>query len=139
MPRNRLMGQKIVFTVGGTDYTLDASSIVFSQDEADDDTTTFADAAAGGAYVWTCKITALQSLDAAALHTFMWTNTGTSAAFVFAPAGNSTPSVAQPHFTGSLKLSGKKPDIGGDASRDGSAWTFDAELDVDGDITRKTA
>ena len=139
MARTRLKGQKITFSIGGTDYTLDASSVLFTQEEADNDVETFADAAAGGSFVWKCQITALQSLEAASLHNFMWTNSGSTAAFVFAPAGNTTPSVTQPHFTGNLKLTGKRPDIGGEASSAGSTWTFDAEFDVDGDITRKTA
>lgn len=136
MARNRLKGKSIVFTVDGTDMTLDATSIVLTHEEADDDEVTFADAKAGGAFDWKLAITALQSTDADALHTFVWDNAGESVDFVFAPNGNDAPSVAQPHFTGTVILGNKKPDLGGDAD---STWTFELELDVDGPLTRKTA
>lgn len=136
MARNRLKGKSIVFTVDETDYTLDATSIEFSHEEADDDEVTFADAAAGGAYEWLCTITALQSTDADALHTFFWDNAGQTVNFVFGPNGNELPSVAQPHYTGSFKLSNQLPSIGGDAD---TTWTFEKELQVEGQLTRVTA
>jgi trans-2-enoyl-CoA reductase len=135
MARNRLKGKSIVFSVEGTDYTLDATSIALTHEEADDDEVTFADAAAGGAYDWKMTISALQSTDADALHTFFWTHAGESIDFVFGPNGNAVPTVAQPHFTGTVKLDNKLPDIGGDAD---STWTFEKELEVDGPLVRKT-
>lgn len=134
--RNRIKGKSITFTVGAVEYNCDATSIVFVNEEADNDTVTFCDAAAGGAYEWKCNITALQSTDADALHTFIWANSGTTVAFVFGPHGNATPTVAQPHFTGSITIPNKKPDVGGEAD---STWTFEMELPVNGALTRKTA
>jgi hypothetical protein len=136
MARTRIKGDKISIMVGGTEYNLDATSIVFSQSEADQDVVTFADAGAGGSYNWSCAVTALQSTEATSWHTFLWTNNNTTVAFVFKPWGNTTPSATQPHFTGNLKISGKLPDIGGQAD---SVWTFSETFDVDGAITRKVA
>lgn len=136
MPRTRIKGDKITFKIATVEYNLDATSIVFSQSEASEDVVTFADAAAGGSWEWSCAITALQSTEAAAFHTFLWTNNNTTAAFVFAPYGNTTPSATQPHFTGNLKISGKLPDVGGQAD---STWTFQETFEVDGALTRKIA
>lgn len=134
--RNRLKGKSITFTVEDVEYNCDATSVTFVHEEADDDTVTFCDAAAGGAYEWHCNITALQSTDADALHTFFWTNAGTTVDFVFGPHGNAVPSVAQPHYSGTITLPNKKPDVGGEAD---STWTFEMELIVDGDLTKVTA
>lgn len=128
--RNRIKGNNIVFKLGAVDYNIDATSVVFSHEEAD--TVTFGD----GGYEWKCAITAVQATEAASLHSFFWTNSGTSVNFVFAPNGNAVPSVTQPHYTGSIQLPNKKPDVGGDAN---STWTFDMELDVVGDLTKVTS
>lgn len=126
----RIKGKNIVFTLDAVDYKVDATSVVFTHEEAD--TVTFGD----GGYEWKCALTGVQGTASDSLHTFFWDNTGETVDFVFAPHGNATPSASQPHYTGSITLPYKKPDIGGEA---GSQWTFDMELDVDGDLTKVTS
>lgn len=135
MPRNRMKGKGITFTVEDVDYTLDASSVVLTHEEAENDVLVFADASAGGAYEWKMTINAIQSTDADALHTFVWSNSGDLVDFLFAPHGNTAATVAQPHFTGSVRIPNKKPELGGEAD---TTWSFEMELDVEGDITRVT-
>lgn len=134
--RNRIKGKSITFLVDDVEYNCDATSIVLTHEEADDDTVTFCDAAAGGAYEWKLTISALQSTDADALHTFFWDTAGSTVDFVFGPHGNAIPSTAQPHYAGTIAMPNKKPDIGGEAN---STWTFEMELKVEGDLTRLTA
>lgn len=134
MARNRLKGKQIVFSVEGVSYVEDATSIVLTHEEADDDEVTFADAAAGGAYEWKMAITAIQATDAVSLHTFFWAHAGEEVDFIFAPHGNAVASATQPHYLGTIQLSKKLPDVGGDAD---STWTFEMELDVVGALTKK--
>lgn len=137
--RNRLKGKSISFTVGAVEYLYDVTSVLFTHEEAEDDVVTFADAAAGGSYEWTCTVNAVQSTDADSLHTFLWANAGSTVAFKFAPKGNtSTPTVTSPHYTGSVIVPGKKPDLGGDAGAD-NTWTYEVAFKVVGDITKVTA
>lgn len=131
--RNRIKGKSITFEVEGVEYNCDATSVVLTHEEADDDVVTFCDTA--GSYEWHLAITALQSTDADALHTFLWTNAGNTVDFTFGPHGNATPTTVQPHYTGTITLPNKKPDVGGEAN---STWTFDMDLVVDGDVTKVT-
>ncbi len=137
---SRLKGQKLRFKINDIDYACDATSVKISSADSDEDTVTFCDAENGGdSYDYLLAFTAIQSLDADSLWSYIWDNTGKEIGFVMAPAGNDTASTAQPHFTGTVKV-GKPGDIGGEASRDGSTWTFDAEWKItSGKPTKVTA
>lgn len=128
--RNRLKGKTVTFTIEGTEYNLDVDQVLLTHEEADDDFVSFADGDAS--YEWLLTVRAAQSTDADALHTFIRTNTNTEADFVFGPHGNAVPSVAQPHVSGTIEISGKQPDIGGEK---GSTWTFEHEFKVVGSLT----
>lgn len=121
----RIKGKSLTLKLGTTDYAIDATSVVLESEEADNDVTTFADAAAGAVRQWFFTITAIQSTDAASFWRYLWDNSGTTAAYVFAPHGNAVPSASQPHFTGNVTI-GPKPNIGGEAN---STFTFEYRLD----------
>lgn len=121
----RIKGKSLTLTIGAKDYAADATNIVLENEDADNDVTTFADAAAGGSKQWFFTMTAVQSTDADSLWRFLWDSTGDEVAYVFAPHGNTTPSATQPHFTGNVTV-GAKPSIGGDAN---STFTFEVRLD----------
>ena len=132
----RIKGKAVVFKLATTDYAADITSIVLENEEADSDVTTFADAAAGGAVDWKFTISAVQSTDTASLWSYLWENAGTTnVAYVYAPAGNATPSTTKPHYTGTVSL-GPKPSIGGDAD---TTWTFEVEIKCDQEPTKVTA
>lgn len=135
---NRLKGDRLAFTVAGTDQAADCTNVVLTWDDADSGTVTFADAAKGGAFGAKLKGTAIQSTDAASFWSWAWDNVGKIVAFKLAPWANTTPTAAQPHFTGSVKI-GKRPDLGGDAQITGDDYTYDFEWAVQGDVTKVTA
>jgi len=127
----RILGTKLALTLGspGINYWADIKSYVLDNEEADSDVVTFADASGGGARKYKLTGSAIQSTDAAGLWRYVWSNSGVEVPFTLAPHGNVTPSAAQPHFLGTVKI-GAKPAIGGEAGN--SAYTFDFEWDVVG-------
>lgn len=125
----RLKGDTLHLTIGTTELFLQATSVVLDNEEADADASTFADAAEGGARQFFFQITALQSLEATSLWRYLWENTGETATYEFAPAGNDEPSTAQPHFTGTVTV-GPKPSLGGGAGKT-VTHTFDYRIDCD--------
>jgi hypothetical protein len=130
----RIKGTKLALTLGspGTDYWADISSYVLTNEEAESDVTTFADAAEGGARQFKLNGSAIQSTATASFWRYVYENTGEEVAFTLAPHGNAVPSAAEPHFVGTVKI-GPKPDIGGEAGT--GSFTFDFEWDVIGEPT----
>jgi hypothetical protein len=129
-------GKSLSLTINSIEYNMDATSVVLNNEEADSDTTTFADLAAGGAVQWFFEIEAVSDFGTGSLWNYVWANAGTSAVpFVFKPYGNATALPAKPHFTGTLNV-GAKPAIGGAA---GETFTFEVRFDVDGTPLLKTA
>ncbi|MCD5345052.1 hypothetical protein [Agromyces sp. S2-1-8] len=129
---NRIKGTKLALTLGtpGVDYWGDITQYLLTNEEADSDVTTFEDAAGGGSRDYKLTGAGVQSTDSASFWRYVWDNTGEEVPFTLAPHGNEVPSVAQPHFTGTVKI-GPKPDIGGEAGT--SAFTFEFEWDVIGE------
>lgn len=126
----RINGKKLSLKIGtpAVDHWQDITSYTLTNEEADSDVTTFADAAAGGSRKFLLNISAIQSLDAASFWRTAWEKTGTDVAFTLAPHGNAAPSATQPHFTGTVTV-GPKPDLGGEA---GSTFTFETVWEVVG-------
>lgn len=122
----RIRGTKLALKVGTppVDVWADVTSYSIEPKEADSDTTTFEDASKGGGVDWLLKITAIQSTDATSFWMMAWSKSGTDVPFTLAPHGNTTPTAAQPHFTGTVTI-GMKPKLGGDAGQ--GAFTFDVE------------
>ena len=126
---NKYKGKSLSIKVDAVEYNMDLTSIVLQNEEADDDATTFADLAAGGAVQWFFEIEAVSDYSTGSFWKFLWDNAGDSdVPFVFAPYGNETASATQPHFTGTLNV-GSRPAVGGTANE---VFTFEARLDVNG-------
>lgn len=133
----RIKGTDLLLTLGGVEYKCDATSVVLESEEADSDVTTFCDAAEGGSYDYRFTISAVSSTASGSFWTYLFDNPGEKeVAYVYAPHGNETPSVAKPHFEGTLSLPGGMPSIGGEA---GETSTFEVELLCDGRPTKVTA
>lgn len=126
----RIKGTKLMLKLGATDYWADITSYELSNEEADSDVTTFADASAGGARQFKLTGSAIQSTDTNSFWSYIWANTGQTVAFTLAPWGNSSATAAQPFFTGNVTI-GPKPSLGGEAGT--GAFTFDFEWNVQGD------
>lgn len=130
---NRIKGAALGLTIDGVDYWADVTSVVFDNEEASGDVTTFADAAAGGARQHFATISAIQSVQTASFWRFVWDNTGQTATYKYAPHGNAVATADQPHLTGTLKI-GPKPSLGGDAGAT-NTFTFETRFDIDGEPT----
>lgn len=128
-------GKDLSLTIDGVEVNAEGTSVVLDREDADTDAVTFADLASGTPQQWFFTITAVADYGTGSFWDTMWTNAGTSVAFVFKPYGNTTASAEQPHFTGNATIVSKPP-VGGDAN---AVWTFEARLDVDGEPTRVVA
>lgn len=133
----RIKGNKLTIEFDGVEYSTNLQSLEIEHKESDNKFVTFGDVKAGGAYDATVKGTAYQDDAASSFWTFVWENTGENVPFTTARAGNETATVAEPHFTGIVKI-GAKPKIGG-AAGEAETWSFDFEWNVQGEVTKVTA
>ena len=134
----RIKGVALTLKIGtpSVDYAPDVTACTITNEAADGDVTTFADAAAGGARKYLMNITAIQSTDAASLWSYIWEHSGDTVAYVYAPHGNETASVSQPHFAGQVKI-GPKPSIGGVAGAS-NTYTFETSWECTDEPTMVT-
>lgn len=119
----------LTLSVGGVDHTAQVSNVRIVSAEGDSDFVSFADAAAGGSRTYTLAFTAVQDVATSTLWNTMWTAAGTSVAVIVKPAGGTTASATNPHFTGNVIV--KEPDgdlLGGEANASATAkFTFECE------------
>ncbi|UGB34136.1 hypothetical protein LQ938_09565 [Microbacterium sp. cx-55] len=137
---SRLNGKtKITLKFGATEYSADLVSYGLAPTDADADVITFGDVAAGSTDQWVLSGTAVQDMATSSFWNYVWANAKTEAAFTLAPQGNSSATVAQPHYTGTVTI-GKKPPISAEASNSTTSYsTFDFEWNLTGEPVRKTA
>lgn len=134
---NRIKGKALRLTLDGEDHWADLTACRIDNEEADDDTVTFQDAAQeGGARQWFMEITAIQSTDPTSFWSLVWDSSGTKVPYVYAPHGNETPSPTQPHFVGVLEI-GPPPAIGGEAGRT-TTYTFETRFDLEAKPVKDT-
>lgn len=136
LTNGKFKGKGLSIMVNAIEYSMDATSVVLENEEADSDLTTFADLAAGGAVQFYFTVNGVADYATGSLWRYLWDNSGTSdVAFIFKPYGNPTATPAKPHFTGTLNV-GAKPAVGGTA---GDNFTFEARVDVNGTPVLKVA
>lgn len=125
----RIRGTKLALTLGspGEDFWADISKYELNNQDADSDIVTFKDANEGGAVEYRLTGSAIQSTDKESFWSYVWDNTGEEVPFTLAPHGNTTPSEAQPHFVGTVKI-GRKPALGGEAGQGSFAFDFDWQV-----------
>ncbi len=128
-------------TVGGTDYTAQMTKAVITSSESDSDTTTFADAAAGGGRDYALEFEGVQDLIAGTLWDKVFTAPGTTVACLLKPYGNAAASVSQPHFGFNAVVTEPDGDfIGTEADKSVSAKAkFEGEWPLTAKPTRITA
>lgn len=134
----RIKGAALSLLIGTppVDYRADTTTCVLDNEESSGGVTTFADAAAGGSRTYFLNITAIQSTDPTSLWSFVWDHAGEVVPFTYAPHGNETPTAAEPHFVGSVRI-GPKPSIGGEAGAT-NEFTFETRWDVEGTPVKDT-
>lgn len=141
----RIKANALKLTIDGVQYNADISQAELVSEEAASDITTFADAAAGGASDWYFTISGVQSTDADSFWMAMWDHAGQEVEYIFAPHGNTTPSVTQPIFRSKnaaspqvviskvrLPRRGSLP-LGGEASADGTFSFSGVRMDIIGE------
>lgn len=131
-------GSGIVFTLqdgvaAAVAYDEDVKAIRLASEDRDDSDLTFAEAAAGEVKDYTLPITAIQSTEAGSLWKLLWDNPGKEFQAVYGPHGNAVATVAKPHFTFTVKATGR-PEVGGEAARNGNRFPFDYTFDVTSSI-----
>jgi hypothetical protein len=130
MSSTRIKGAALSLSFGGTDYWADVTKVTLENDEQDSGAVTFQDAAGTGGRQFSIKGSAIQSLQTTSFWRYVWSNSGQTVAYRYAPAGNAVASADQPHFVGTVKI-GAKPTVGGEAGA-GNEFTFDFEWEVQG-------
>lgn len=111
-----LSARSLKITVDGTEYNTQVFASTVEADDAESDSVTFAEAAAGGARAYTLAITLTQDMAADTLWTMIWEAAGTDVPVVMKPYGNMAASEEQPHF--SMTASIREPNgtlMGGEA------------------------
>lgn len=126
----RTRGKSIVFEVDGTEYSGGVTNVVFSSEVGELAFGNYEDS-----LEFTATIEGFQDYAAASLWSTLWDAPGVSMSFTFAPAGNASPSVEQPHFT-ATGYAETVPDMGGAA---GEYFTYDMNIILDGKPTKVTA
>jgi hypothetical protein len=96
----RIKAQNIKFKIAGTDYACDATSVVLELGDQPGDVQTFCEVRVGGE--WTLTLDGITSGESTSLYQILWANFGSTATFVIAPNGNTTPSTDQPHYEGTV-------------------------------------
>jgi len=127
--------------IDGDEYSAELTNARFSIADSDNDTVTFADAAAGGAKDWSFAFTAVQDAAADTIWSKIFDSAGTSAAITYMPYGNATPTATEPHFTATATISLPDGDfLGGDANASTTAkQTFEASWPCAAKPTKLTA
>lgn len=132
----------LTFSIDGDDSTAQVSNVTITPEDADSDFTSFADAAAGGAIDWHLTGTATQDMATDSVWDKIWTASGTTVPVIIKPAGGTTASPTQPHFTGNvvIKVPTGSPMLGGDANTSATAkFTFDFDFTFTAKPTRVVA
>lgn len=131
----------LTVSIGGTDRTAQVSNCRIISGASDSDFTTFADAAAGGAREYRLAFTAVQDPATESLWDLLWASAGTTTAVIVKPAGGTTASPTQPHFTGNVVITEPDGDLlGGEANSSATArFTFECEWVFTAKPTRVTA
>jgi hypothetical protein len=125
----------LTFTLDGEEVTAQVSNLRIAGAAADADFTSFEDAKNGGAREYHLVGTAAQDIAEDTIWDKIWTASGTTVPVIIKPAGGTTASPTQPHFTGNVTI--VEPDgdlLGGEANASKTAkftidfdWTFDAK------------
>lgn len=122
------------------DWSAQVTGARITSAAADSDITTFADAAAGGSRQYQLTFTGVADYQASSLWDEVFSNAGTSVAFILAPYGVAA-SVTAPTFTGNAIIAEPDGDfIGGDADASTtSRFTFDCAWDLTAKPARVTS
>lgn len=118
-----------------TDRSLELSKIEFHSAPADVEFVSFSEARQGGARTYTAQLTMTQDHATGSLWREIWDNAGDQLSGVYAPYGNASPSVSQPHYSFLATIA--EPDgllMGGEAT---SSTRAVASVEVEWELAAK--
>jgi len=131
---NGIKGAGAVFTTqkgvaAAVDHADDLKAIRITSEDRDDSDLTFQEAAEGDLKDFQLVVTAIQSTEAGSLWRELWDGPGDTFDVTYGPHGNAVPTASQPHFDMTVKATGK-PEVGGEAARNGNRFDFEYTYEV---------
>lgn len=133
----RADGRHLTLAFDDLEVNCVSTQVTLDSEDADRELVTFADVVSGNDKRWSFTITAVADYAAGSFWDMLWVTPAYQPIdYEFAPYGNTTPNVDQPHFTGQVTVD-RRPPIGGDAGA--PWWTFDARLVCTANPTRVTS
>lgn len=132
--------RSLTLTIGGSDVTAEISKGVITSNPSESDFVSFDDAASGGKRDYALNFIAVQDAATGSLWDQVFSNAGSTVAYVMKPYGNETPSAAQPHYTGNVTIIEPEGDfIGGEADASTTArFTVECSWPCDAKPTKVT-
>lgn len=131
----RVTPRLIRLDVATVDRSNEVSSAKITSGAADSDFMSFAEARSGGSREYLLALTIAQDHASSTLWDLIWTGSGTEVAGKYAPYGNTTPTVAQPHYTFTAVVSEPEGDFLGAEATDST--TAVATIEVEWKLTGK--
>lgn len=131
----RVSPRLITLEVSSSDRSDEVSKAVITSNPSESDFVTFAEAAAGGARDYAINMVIAQDHASSTLWDLIWTGAGTEVTGTYAPYGNATPSVSEPHYDFTATV--KEPDgdfLGAEAT---DSTTAVATVEVTWPLTAK--
>jgi len=116
-------------TFDATPYDGDLKALRLTTEDKDDSDLTFLEAASGETKDYSLVATAIQSTAVGSFWRMVWDDPAGEFAVVYGPHGNAVASAAMPHFTFTVKATGR-PEIGKEASLSKTRADFEYTFDV---------
>ncbi len=123
----------IVASFDGDPMDGDVKAMRLTTEDKDDSDLTFLEAASGETKDYQLTVTAIQSTAAGSFWRMVWDDPGGEFAVIYGPHGNALPTVEKPHFTFTVKATGR-PEIGKEASLSKTRADFEYVFDVTSSI-----
>ncbi|MBC7269900.1 MAG: hypothetical protein H5T76_14500 [Streptomyces sp.] len=137
----RVQPRLIALEVETVDRSNEVSVAKITSAAADSDFMSFAEARSGGSREYVLAMTIAQDHASLTLWDLIWTGTGTEVTGSYAPYGNITPSVSEPHFEFTAVVSEPEGDFLGAEATDSTTAvaTVEVEWKLTGKPTKVTA
>lgn len=129
----RIKASNIKFTIGSTDYAVDADSIELALSDAPGGQQTFTEVQA--LQEWKLNMSGIASGDSTSLYQLLFANYGTEVAFKVAPQGNTTATSSAPIWEGTVVFDTLPPLT----MTSGEIMSFSVELTVKNSVHTPSA
>ena len=129
-------GRYLSMVFGTIEVNAVTTSVLLDNEDADADTTTFADVISGNDETWFLQVAGVPDYGPGTWWSLLWEQPPYEPIpYQLRPWGNAVPTPEKPHFTGECTVD-RLPPIGGDAA---TIWKFDTRLTCTARPTRVVA